>query len=341
LSAPCYYPKTKRFFYEILNRLKLTEKEFKDFVKRNYKGTKAEKWILPNEPGTNLLLFSMYLFLRKNDYATYSTLMIYLNIIQYSRLMFKSIKFCYEEPFKYTLDTLTRTHLFFREKSIPNSLFYLSKELQNKFTKYIKEWNIDGIIAFITEARSRISQSVKSFAESYYKNKQEGSVIKTQIDGPDDEGNTYQYKVLQRGQKAIDDVSKKITTYKFVDKKALEDAKNNTKIKTSIAILIVNEITKDEYFNNIKILLQLFVKDLNNVKMVCGNEYYDYVRKLMALKRTTAQLYFKAQVSILLVEILKNLKLIDVYKSYTNQTQFIINSFLAFYITSIFRNSLC
>jgi hypothetical protein len=341
LSEPCYYPKTKKFFFDILHILKLTDKEFKEFVKRNNKGTKGEKWLLPNEPATNLLIFVMYLFLKKRDQSSYSATMAYFMIVQYSRLMHKQIKYCYEDTFKYTLDTLTRTHLFSREKTIPNSLFYLSRALQRNFTKDIAAWDKERILAFMTEARTRISQSVKSFAENYYKNRAAGATIKTQNDEADDEANAYQYKVLEKGQKAVEEVSRKITTYKLIDKKAIEDAKKNSKVKTSIATVIANELTNEKYFNNIKTLLQLYVKDLTSVKMVCGNEYYSHVKKLMAIKRTTAQIYFKAQVFILLEEILKNLKLINTYREYTSQTQFIINSFLAFYVTSIFKNNLC
>ncbi len=341
LSAPCYYPKTKRTYYELINILKVTDKDFKAFVKRNYKGTKAEKWNLWKDPGTNLLILVLHLFLMKKDKPAYSTTMVYYMIIQYSRLMHKQMKYCDEDAFKYTLDNLTRTHLFFREKTIPNSLFYLSKAMQTNFTSDIAAWNKDGIIAFIGSARHRISQSVKSFAQSYYRNKQQGLSIKTQNDEQDDEANRYQYKVLERGQKIVDQVSKKITIYKLVDKKAFEEAKKISKVKSSIAVLVAQALTNEKNFNNIKMTLQVFIKEVKNVDMICGSVYYEYVKKLMALKRTNSQLYFKAQINILVIDILKDIKLYDVYDKYTSQTQFIINSFLAFYLTLILRDSLC
>jgi len=46
LSEPCYYPKTKRFYYELLALMGLKDKDFKAFVKRTYKGHKAEKWAI-------------------------------------------------------------------------------------------------------------------------------------------------------------------------------------------------------------------------------------------------------------------------------------------------------
>ena len=272
--------------------------------------------------------------------AGYSSTMVYYMVVQYARLMNKQIKYCDADAFKYTLDTLTRTHLFFREKTIPSSLFYLATQMQNAFTEDIKEWNIDQIIAFISVARHRISQSVKSFAENYYRNKQSGSSIKTQGDESDD-SNSYQYQVLQKGQKLVDDVTKKITSYKVIDRKAFDEAKQLSKIKTSIATLVANGVTNEKHFNNVKIALQLFVKEIKTVNMLCGDDFYTYVKRLMALKRTVAQLYFKSQINILLIEVLKDDNFLETYEKYTSQTQFIINSFLAFYITIMMRRTIC
>lgn len=341
LSEPCYYPKTKRFYFELLNILKIKDKDVKDFVKRNYQGTKAEKWNLWRDPATNLLVFIMHYFLTERDQAAYSATMVYYMIIQYSRLMNKQIKYCDADTFKYTLDTLTRTHLFFREKTIPNSLYYLSRQMEKGFTNDIKDWNVDQIIAFIGVARHRISQSVKSFAENYYRNKQAGVSIKTQGDEADDEANSYQYQVLQRGQKVVDEVTKKITSYKVIDRKAFDEAKQISKIKTSIATIVADGVTNEKHFNNVKIALQLFIKEAKTVSMICGDDFYVYVKRLMAVKRTVAQLYFKSQVNILLIEVLKDAKFLQTYEKYTPQTQFIINSFLAFYITIMLRRTIC
>jgi len=194
---------------------------------------------------------------------------------------------------------------------------------------------------FIGVARHRISQSVKSFAENYYRYRKDGAVIKTQNEESDDDANAYQYQTLQRGQKVIDDVTKKVTSYKIIDRKAFAEAKKISKIKTSIATLMVDKLSNAKNANNIQIALQLFIKGLTDVSMVCGKGYQPYVKKLMAIKRTTAQLYFKAQINILLMDVLKDMRFVKEYEKYTSQTQFIINSFLAFYLTSVLRNNLC
>jgi len=342
LSEPCYYPKTKRFYFELLNILKIKDKDVKEFVKRTYKGTKAEKFQVVNDVGTNLLVFVMHYFLKSRDQQSFSAAMAYYMVIQYSRLMHKQIKYCYPEVFKYTLDTLTRTHLFFREKSIPNSLYYLSTQMQNAYKDDIKNWDVDRIIHFIQGSRHRISQSVKSFAEAYYRNQKAGAGIKTQGElQDDDDSNNYQYQVLEKGQKIVDDITKKIISYKVIDRAAFDEAKKISKVKTSIATVIANGLMKEKHYNNIKIALQLFVKEAKTVDMVCGDAFYKYVKRLMAVKRTVAQLYFKAQINILLIEVLKDAGQLKTYEKYTSQTQFIINSFLAFYLTIMVRRSVC
>lgn len=341
LSEPCYYPKTKRVFFELIALLKVNKKDVTDFVKRNYKGTKAEKFKLATEPLANVMVFIMHYFLEKKDIQAFSATMVYYMIIQYSRLMNKQIKYCDPDAFKYTLDTMTRTHLFFREKSIPNSLYFLAKQMQGNYAEDIKVWDVDRIIAFLSASRTRISQSIKSFAESYYRNKKSGSSIKTQGEIEDDDANSYQYQVLEKGQKIVDDITKKITSYKIIDRKAFDEAKKISKVKTSIATVIVKNLTNEKNFNNIKLTLQLFIKEVKSVDMICGDNFYVYVKRLMAVKRTVAQLYFKAQINILLQEVLKDSHLLKTYEGYTSQTQFIINSFLAFYITLMVRGYIC
>jgi hypothetical protein len=343
LSTPCYYPKTKKVYFDLLSLLKISDKDVKEFIKRTYKGTKAENFKLVSDVTTNIFLVLMHLFLQKNDRSAFFSTLLYFMIINYSRLIHKQIQYCYEDSFKYTLDTITKTHLFAREKTISNSIYFLSLQVQKSFEGDLKSWDIDRVILFLSTSRSRISQSVKSFAEHYYRNKKEGAGIKTQIDYTDDEGNSnvYQYQVLKRGQKLVDDITKDITMYKSIDQKVFEEARALTKIKTSIATIIASNVSNEKHINNIRILLQLYIKEIPDVTSLCGKEFYSVVKRLMAVKRTIAQLYFKAQINILLIDILKDSQFLKVYQTYTPQTQFIINSFLAFYITLLVRRKAC
>jgi len=342
LSQPCYIPGHKNAYHTLLNATGLTDKDIKEFAKKTYKGTIAQGFHITNEPATNLLLFIMWYALRKRNNTLYYSTLVYHMIRQYGHTAKKHFKkFCNEEVFSYALETLTKTHLFSREKTIANSLFHLARELQKKYTRDIKTFNVDGIIQFVSVSRHRISQSVKSFAQHYYRAYTSGDALKTQSDETDPAINQYQLQTQERGKKVIDATVRNLTVYKTINNKAMEEAKNITKIKPVIADLITRELKDIKYSDEIRLILQMFIKEINNASMFCGKEYYPYVRKLMAVKRTRARVYFKQQINILLMKILKNIGYTKTFNSYTTQTQFIIHSYLAYYLTLCMRSTVC
>ncbi len=134
---------------------------------------------------------------------------------------------------------------------------------------------------------------------------------------------------------------KKLTIYKVVDKRALIEAKKISKVKESVSQLIAGEMVNVEYSDNVRMILNLYLKELKSANDLCGSGYEKYLRRLMAVKRSNAMIYFKQQVNILLMKVLKNLNLEKQYNSYTSQTQFIVNLFLASYVTLIFKSTMC
>ena len=283
----------------------------------------------------------MWYFLHQHDSQAFKTIMLFYVVRHYRALLDKHLQFCNESVFKYALDTLTKTHLFSREKTIGNALQYLAKEFVIRYQRNIENQDLDGISKFITESRHRISQSVKSFAETYYRAVKEGGKIKTQIEPTDDESNTFQYDSMQKEERLVNEISKKITVYKYIDIKSQEDARQLTKINTSLATLITNTINNVKYTEQIILIYKLFIRDLQQVRSLCGKDFYKIVRDLMAIKRTTSSIYFKQQVNLLLIKILQEKYYKTQYDKLTSQSQFLINLFLAYYLTIIFRNSVC
>ena len=230
--------------------------------------------------------------------------------------------------------------MFVRERTISNGILHLAKEISRRWEDGIAKGDIDSMAKFITESRHRMNQSIKSFAKAYYN--EDGGKIKTQREPEnEDETNLYQYQVMERGKKAIDEVVKKITVYKNVDKKAMDDARQLTKVNSSVATLLATTLTNLKYSENIKVILQQFLKDLKDIKLLCGSGFIQYVQKLMALKRTKSTIYFKQQVNVLLEILLQDSKQVNWYNGLTAQTKFSINSYLAYYLTMSFRNSIC
>ena len=342
ISEVCYYPPLKAPFFELLYATGLEEKDIREFGKRFWAKHPARGWKIHNVPATLLLVFMMHYFLLKEDKEAFSLTLLYLLVRFYSNIMNIQIRYCNEDTFRYALEKLTRTHLFVREKTIANGILYLARELTKKWMKDIKKGDVDSIAKFITEARHRMNQSIKSFAKAYYAAAKEGRGIKTQREPEsEEEAGMFQYRVLERGRRAIDETVKRITVYRQVDKKAMDDARKLTKVKESVAVMLAAKLADLKYSENIRIILQQFLKDLKDIKMLCGSGFIPYVRQLMAIKRTKSTIYFKQQVGILLEELLQNTKQINWYENLAPQTKFAVNSYLAYYLAMFFRNTVC
>jgi len=337
LTEPCYYPSLKKYYYELLYICKLKEKDITEFVKRFYKDTPMAKWKLHRDPISNFYIFLMWVLNKSRQTAAYKSALILYIIRNYTNLMHKQMQFCNEDVFKYALEHLAKTHLFSREKTISGSLFYLSGEMDKRYSTYIKASSVDGIAKFITECRTRISQSIKSFAEIYYKAAKDGSAMRN----PKDDEDSTQYQQLEKSSRVINDVIKSITVYKVIDAKAVNDARSLTKVRASLATSVSKGVTNIKHVDNLRLILELFVKELSQVGHLCGDEFFKNVRSLMAVKRTKALIYFKQQVGVLLQVIIKDMKFDKEYAKLTKQTQSLINLYLAYYLTMTMRNSIC
>jgi hypothetical protein len=347
LSEACYYPDWKKHYYELINLTGLTDDDIRKFTKRFYVESKIQVNLaqygkvpyLAQDVGSNFLIILMYYFLNQKDIKTYSTIMIFYMIRQYSNFLHATLKYCKPEVFSYTLNHLNPTHLYSREKTIGNAIFHLSIEMKKRFTSGFLELDPNKIIQFIYEARSRIAQSQRSFNELYYKYEKEGMSIGKPYET--ETGEEVAPKELDKGRRIADLVSQKICVFKEVDYKALEEARKLTKINTSLSVLIVENLKDMSFIEDIKFIIELFLRDAKSIKQICGKDFLSYVRKLMGIKRTTKKVFFKQEINKLLIKILDKTKYKNRYHSLTQQTQFQINSFLSFYLTMYTRNLIC
>jgi len=343
ISTPCYMPKLKKNYFDMLHLTGLTEKNVKEYVKRFYYGTKYSEFQLIKDPISNLIIYIMHYFLVNNDISGYTTTMTYYVLRTYANLIHKQFpKYCNPDAFKYGLENVAKTHLYSREKTIANSLFFMAKEIMKRYTQAIRDGSVEGIAKMITENRTRLSQSIKSFAEIYYKAVEGKTTIRNPYESEDeDTGNKYQEQSQDKYQRIIELIAKKICVYKYVDKKAMSDAKIVTKINLSITILLSNSMTNVKYLDNIKIIMKLFLRNIKDVKTLCGKSYYKYIRDLMSIKRTASVIYFKQQVSELVEKLIDDIKYREKYNSLSNQSKFMINLYVALYLTMILKNTIC
>lgn len=93
--------------------------------------------------------------------------------------------------------------------------------------------------------------------------------------------------------------------------------------------------------DNLRTTYRLYLKELDNASSLCGKNYNTFVRKLMSIKRTRMKIYFKQQINLLLMDILKEIGYNKKYNQLTSQTQFLVNLFLAYYLTMVLKNTVC
>jgi len=340
LSEPCYYPQVKKDYYDFLKLTGLTETDIREFAKRRWKGSKYAKFATQTNAVANFYVFLLQYFLKKRDTRSYTYMMVFFMIRHYANLMHKTFKYCNNDTFKYALEVLTKTHLFAREKTISNAIYYLAGEMVRRWTKALRGGDLDDISKFMQDSRTRISQSMKSFAQTYYRAAEEGSGLGSEKEPSEDE-NEYQIKAAEKGNKLADEITKKITVYRFADRKAQEDSRTLAKINSSLATQIISKLNNIKYSDNLRTIYKLFLKDLKDADSLCGKKYDAYVRQLMSIKRTKVKIYFKQQVNILLLNLLEEIGYKSKYGKLTSQTQFLINLFLAYYLTMILKNTVC
>lgn len=337
LSEPCYYPQFRKYKEDLYKFTGLDKRDLKDFVKRFYKGTKWKSFQLHNDDYSNLLIFIMYYYLTNNNKLGFYSTMLFYNIRQYSNVLHKMLKYCNEEVFKYALDNLSSIHLFKREKTIGNAIYFLTKQYSKNYEKGIKEKDVDKIGKFVQESRHRINQSVKSFAVVYYDtyDKHEGYKRPEEIEGEEIE------VPVKRGTVSIEKFVNNIVTYKQYNKKAFEESLKITKIDKNLAIEIVKELSNNKYNENLNIILRLLLNRIKELNILCSNKLDDEIKKLMGIKRSKNKFYFKQQINVLLIDVLKDMNKYNKYNKLNDRNKFLVNSFLAYYISKSFKEFMC
>jgi len=350
MSEPCFFPPHKSHYASLLYATKLTDYDIKQFVKRTWKGRKEAAFKLHNDPQAMFYIFLMHYFLKKKIMNSYKSTMILFMVRYYSNLANKSFPHgCKPDVFKYALNILTKTHLFFREKSISNAIFFLSTEMVRIWTDAIRDWNLERVSIFIQDSRNRISQSVKSFAETYYRISDSGGGIgttKTDITSDEDKeaaenGFVSTQQDVDPRESIVDPIVKKIILYRTFDQHSFDEAKTLSKVNPELAKKFCDKLTDLKYSNNIRMILKLFLKDLTNMHSICGKQYYERIKVLMTIKRTKSEIYFKKEIQILIDMIVKDNKTLKSYSTLTTQTQFSVILFMALYITLFLKKTYC
>jgi hypothetical protein len=219
LSEPCYYPEIPNHYHELIHLTGLTEADIKQSFKEFFRGVKTAPLNIHRDPKSQILIFLIHYFLIKNDIQSYVSTLLYYMLKAYSNLMWKRIPHCNKDVFRYTLDHLSKTHLYNREKSIAGAVYYMMQQMRNKFTDAFKSKDAEQIGLFMSEARSRLRQSITSFQNAYYKFHKQGLKFREPYVG--EEGQEFEYQTLEKRNMLVSEITKSITVYREIDEKAL------------------------------------------------------------------------------------------------------------------------
>lgn len=259
ISKPCYFPKFVRYKEEIINRTGFNNNLAKEFLaglspKYNKFGILQDKYTL------NLIMAMLHYTKTNMKLARMFYQLLALKF--YSSIAHRFFpKYCQDEIWDSTLETISPKHLFRIKHGISNAVGYISTVLFDRYSPKLKTPKIDDydLIRTVYDLRTRIFNSFRSFAEAYYKIN-ESRAIKTIASVEKDD--------IIDIQLVADKVSMSICTFGQVDQNSLVLAINRSGIRKDVATTIISDISSVEYQSKMKFIL-ILIGRLSPIKDVC------------------------------------------------------------------------
>jgi hypothetical protein len=330
LVTDCYYPKIASIYRELLHRTKADEKELIKYSKQKYNNP---KWKLLHDPFTTLAIILIKISLEQKDYISALSVFNLMSIRTYTNTMHTFIKYCNSTYFKSALNMLAKSHLFNLKHTIPSSIIYLSNQLFQKYKTDIEIDNIPQIIKMVMEIRTRFFQSVRSFAEKYYKVSKDGEgLIKSE------EEKDYVQSYEKDLQKIISDTARNITVYGHIDSEVLDLTQKLTKFNKDLSSKYIYALNNPSFTNSIIDALYLLLKPMNDFSIMQKSDYLDYIKNLMSVKVSKQPVYFKKIITEIHNNIISKLKLEKWYNNLSVQSQALSRSFIAYYLALYIKN---
>jgi hypothetical protein len=348
LSEPCAKVHTKVFEAQLYRELGVTQKFVRDIAKENAKesGPKGQKSNVVRVPLTFILSYIYYRFVKINKQKMAEDIILYTLVKHYGSVFEKHLPVgCQENVFRYTIDNIVKVHLFYREKTIPNALLFLSKALNKRFYTRIKkgDWNAELMVDYMKEARHRVAQSTRSFMQAYYRNSELGIGTSAQKEaGEDDENrNMFQTTTSTGGGAAIEKFLKSMFVYKNYDKKSIDEAKRASRVKPNLAEMIITMIHDRSSEENVKIILTSFLKNILDSKSLCGPDFFKIVKSRMLKRDLKRDPYVFKNLVIGFTNSMLDSSDRSIISPVSSRDQKPLELFVAFYITLRFRNLFC
>jgi len=324
VTRPCYVPKLIKYYSDLQKYTGITDdiiKTFKSGISKQY-----IKFNIYNEKYTILLIIAVLYYMRKKKIEIAKTFFKLLSLKFYSsRLHIHFSKFCSEDLWVLSLDKLSPKHLFKSQKGISNAIFYVSDFDFEKNKKKLSSPNLKDrdLIMIVYGLRTKIAQSMRSFAEIYYKSYENRAIASKA--GVDEFAGT---------QLTADKISMTICTFGQIDKMALKEAIIKSRIRKDLAISIISQMSMAEYKDKIRFII-ILISRLGDLKSVCIEEKRSRLIRRMNSKIKIAGKYSaREEIKNLMYSLESGYQLKTIYDS-----QLIM--FFGHYLTTFLRNRIC
>lgn len=332
MSENCYFPKIAEIYRDILHMTHSNEKDLIEYSKLKYQGKETYK--LLHDPFTTLLILVVQEFLHKKDLAAAESAFHLFTLRFHANLMHRYLtpktsrkSICIPSAFQGALEQLSKNHMFSKMRTIPNSILYYSRMVFRQHKQNLEMDDADGLASMIYSLRTRLNQSMRSFANKYYDIIEKGKHSTEQTDGQGQDS-SHETKMRMFINKIVND----LCVYGKVDQEAIINASAIIKFNKKLSIEYANKLSDPSYAPAVENSLYLLLKDIKDTSIIHSNEFLEYVQKLMSIKITKQPTYFKKFISEIHVSIIRSLGLEVWYDNLSIQSQSISRNFIAYYI---------
>lgn len=333
----CYYPKIAEIKRDLLHMTSSKEKELLAYSKNKYKGMKFK---LLHDSYTTLLILIIQDFIDQKDYAATESAFHLFSLRQYTNLLYRYTTkkgskrhLCLPDVFQSTLDRLSKNHMFVKQKTIPSSIIYYSRAVLKRHMEHLRTDNADGLFKMIYEIRSRINQSMRGFFNKYYAiTKEKTQVTKSKEEEAYDEAHETKLRYF------ISRIGQDMCIYRKIDHGSIVQASSLIKFNKKLSKNYIEELSNPKYSDQVESALYLLLKDIKDISFIKSTKFLDHIQKLMSIKVTKQQVYFKKTISQIHSQIIDNLKLRKWYDNLSIQSKAISRNFIAYYIAFFLRS---
>ena len=152
-------------------------------------------------------------------------------------------------------------------------------------------------------------------------------------DGRGDYDPSHEAKLKGFISKIVNDMC----VYGKVDNIAATQASSLIKFNKKLSEEYAKKLSNPKYSEKLEHALYLLLKDTKDVSIIKTNEFLDYVQKLMSIKVTKQQVYFKKIITEIHYEVILSLKLEKWFDGLSIQSKSISRNFIAYYLAFYLR----